>query len=136
MGREYEMTVRAQSAALSSCRWFTVSQLSLLHACELENMANLLSAWKSEMMLFSIVHQSIEYYPCYAFDKENGYMPAKELKLVLQEFGDSRSGWGLSFWFASVNGFLGGQRPQDLLKIMPDKVLAAAKDDMVGIQHG
>lgn len=136
MNRELAMTVRAQAAVFSSCRWFTASELSLLHACEPESMANLLSAWKCEGMLFSIVYQSIEYYPCYAFDKENGYMPAKELKLVLQEFGGSRSGWGLSFWFASVNGFLGGQRPQDLLKIMPGKVLSAAKDYMVGIQHG
>lgn len=136
MGREYEMTVRAQSAALSSCRWFTVSQLSLLHACELENMANLLSAWKSEMMLFSVEHHSFDYYPSYAFDKENAYIPAKELKLVLREFEGRRSDWGLAYWFASVNGYLGGQRPQDLLKIAPEKVSAAARHDLIGIQHG
>jgi hypothetical protein len=136
MGRELEMAVRAQSAALSSCTWFTVSELSLLHACELESMANLLSAWKCEGMLFSIVHHSIEYYPCYAFDERNGYMPTEELIFVLREFDGRRNGWSLAYWFASVNGYLGGQRPQDLLKIAPEKVSAAARDDLIGIQHG
>lgn len=136
MDRELAMIVRAQAAVFSSCRWLTASELSLLHACELESMANLLSAWESEMMLFSVQYQSIGYYPCYAFDEGNGYVPAKELKSVLQEFKGSRSGWHLAYWFASVNGYLGGQRPQDLLKIVPDKVLAAAKDDIVGIRHG
>lgn len=136
MDLEAEMTIRAKSATLSSCKWLTESELSILRGCELECMNNLLSSWKAEMMVFSIEHHSTEYYPCYAFDKENGYEPATELKFVLQEFGGSRNGWALAFWFASVNGHLGGLRPQDLYKIAPEQVLEAARDEVIGIRHG
>lgn len=136
MDREAEMTIRAKSATLSSCKWLTELELSILHGCELDSMNNLLSLWKAEMMVFSIEHESIEYYPCYAFDEKNEYMPARELKRILQEFDGSRNGWGLAFWFASVNGYLGGHSPQVLLNIAPEKVLAAARADLVGILHG
>lgn len=136
MDRQLEMTVRAQAAVFSSCRWFAVSELSQLHGCELEIMANLLSAWKAELMLFSVEHSSIDYYPSYAFDKESVCTPAKELRLVLRAFEGRRSGWDVAYWFASVNGYLGGQRPQDLLKAEPGRVLAAAKDNLIGIRHG
>lgn len=136
MDRELAMTVRAQAAVFSSCRWFTAFELSLLRGCELEHMENLLSTWKTDLKIFSVEHRSIDHYPCYAFDEENGFMPAKELKRILQEFRGSRSGWGLAYWFASVNGYLGGHSPQDLLNIAPEKLLEAARADLIGIRHG
>ena len=45
-------------------------------------------------------------------------------------------GWGLAYWFASANSLLGGKRPQDVLATSPDRVLAAAADEMAGIAHG
>lgn len=136
MDREAEMTIRAKSATLSSCKWLTGSELSILRGCDLECMNNLLSLWKAEMMVFSIEHESIEYYPCYAFDEKNEYMPVRDLKRILQEFDGNRNGWGLAFWFASVNGYLDGHSPQVLLNIAPEKVLAAARADLIGILHG
>ncbi len=136
MNRQAEMTARAQSAVFSSCRWFTASEISLLHACDLDSMENLLTLWKTDLKVFSVEHRSIDHYPCYAFDEENGFMPAKELKPILQEFNGSRNGWGLAYWFASVNGYLGGHSPQDLLNIAPEKVLAAARAHLIGILHG
>ena len=38
--------------------------------------------------------------------------------------------------FQSVNGFLGGKRPQDLLATDPDRVIAAARDEVLGVLHG
>lgn len=46
------------------------------------------------------------------------------------------SDWGLAYWFASVNSFLGGKRPQDLLIDTPDRVVDAAKDEVAGVLHG
>jgi len=34
---------------------------------------------------------------------------------VLSVFRGRKDEWGLAYWFASVNSFLGGKRPQDLL---------------------
>ncbi len=43
---------------------------------------------------------------------------------------------GIAIWFASVNSFLGGKIPIDLLMIAPDIVLAAVEDEMAGVLHG
>jgi hypothetical protein len=42
----------------------------------------------------------------------------------------------LAYWFASVNNSLGGKRPQDLLIDQPQRVVAAAKDQVAGVLHG
>jgi hypothetical protein len=43
--------------------------------------------------------------------------------------------WGLAFWFAGVNSFLGDERSQDLLEVSPERVVAAARDEMAEVQH-
>ena len=49
---------------------------------------------------------------------------------------DAKDGWGLAYWFASANSFLGGKRPQDVLLESPERVLAAAADEMAEVAHG
>jgi hypothetical protein len=41
----------------------------------------------------------------------------------------------LAFWFAGVNSFLGDERSQDLLEVSPERVVAAARDEMAEVQH-
>jgi hypothetical protein len=36
----------------------------------------------------------------------------------------------------SDNSFLGGQRPKDVLATAPERVLAAARDELEGSRHG
>jgi hypothetical protein len=55
---------------------------------------------------------------------------------ILRVFGDTKDSWGLAFWFAGLNSFLDDQRPQDLLAADPERVIAAAKDEVEGVQHG
>ena len=55
---------------------------------------------------------------------------------VLEIFGESKDSWGLAYWFSSVNSFLGGKRPQDVLAKQPDRVIAAAVDELEGVVHG
>lgn len=55
---------------------------------------------------------------------------------MLEIFRGKKDDWGLAYWFASVNSFLGGKRPQDLLISKPDRVVAAAEDEVAGVLHG
>ena len=64
------------------------------------------------------------------------YRPAKGLVRVLKVFRGNKDDWGLAYWFASANSFLGGKRPQDLLISKPDRVVAAAEDEVAGVLHG
>ena len=68
---------------------------------------------------------SRDYFPPYALDPSTDYRPAQGLAAFLGR----KDGWGLAYWFASVNSFIGGKRPQDLL-------IAAAQDDVAGVLHG
>ena len=61
---------------------------------------------------------------------------AKGLAPVLARFGDALDEWDIATWFASVNSFLGGRTPMDLLRSQPGQVLAAAEDEIAGVQHG
>jgi hypothetical protein len=44
--------------------------------------------------------------------------------------------WGIAYWFQSSNSFLGGKRPQDLLSSAPQRMLAAAEDEVQEVAHG
>ena len=92
--------------------------------------------WKKEGQIFAIRHQGLDYFPAYGLDAEAGYRPLKPLAPVLAVFGDAKDGWGLAYWFASANSLLGGKRPQDVLLKSPDRVLAAAADEMAEVAHG
>jgi hypothetical protein len=41
----------------------------------------------------------------------------------------------MAYWFRSENSFLGGNRPQDLLASAPDRVIAAAVDEILEMTH-
>ena len=42
----------------------------------------------------------------------------------------------LPFWLISLCSFLGGVRPADMMLSDPEKVVAAAVDEVNGVQHG
>jgi len=94
------------------------------------------SKWKKNGLIFAIPHNGIDYYPGYGLDPDQGYRPIKALKPIIDCFKGTRNGWGLAYWFESVNSYLGGTRPKDLLTSAPNKVLAAAADEMDGVAHG
>ncbi|KPA88153.1 hypothetical protein PF66_05385 [Pseudomonas asplenii] len=42
----------------------------------------------------------------------------------------------MAYWFRSDNSMLGGKRPRDLLACAPDRLMAAAQDEVLGVAHG
>jgi hypothetical protein len=134
--RESEMIFRAQAQVLSSARWFTGTELLKRIECVSTDPKAQLIQWLSEKKLFSIASNGVELYPMYALDIANHYLPVQGLQPVLKTFGDTKNDWGLAYWFSANNGFLGGARPQNLLTTDPERVLAAAKDELLGVQHG
>jgi hypothetical protein len=72
----------------------------------------------------------------YAFQDHAGHRPEPDLTVILDVLRTKKDGWGIAFWFSSRNGFLGYRRPQEVLCSDADKVLLAAKDEVLGITHG
>ena len=129
------MAGHAREAVLNSAEWLTAAQMAEHARLSESNPSALLNKWKSDGLIFAINHLNTDYFPAYGLDPTT-FRPAKALADVIATFQGTKDAWGLAYWFASANGFLGGNRPQDLLRTAPDEVIAAAVDELAGIAHG
>lgn len=133
--RDRQMIDRAKQMALAATSWFTQAELA--------NSANKLPSeiepylleWKSSGMIFSVLHEGAELFPSYAFDHDE-LRPVEELKPILSLFANKKDDWGVAYWFASLNGYLGGMCPQEMLQVDPKRVFKAAENEIAGIIHG
>jgi hypothetical protein len=134
--KQAQMVVRAKNAVLQSGDWVKASDIADLAKFSSANPSSQPSKWKREKRIFAIRHDSIDYFPMYALDAATGYRPIAALKDVINVLEQRKDGWGIAYWFASVNSRLGGKRPQDLLANAPERVLAAAQHEVAGLTHG
>jgi hypothetical protein len=133
---EARMAARARSEVVASGGWLTAAQVAELAGFSSSNLSAQPNKWKKDGQIFAIRHQGLDYFPQYGLDPATGYRPVKSLAPILEVLGAAKDGWGLAYWFSSVNSFLGGKRPQDVLSKSPERVLAAAADEMAVIAHG
>ena len=134
--KEAQMLAKAKKAVLESGDWLSAADIAKLADFASANPSSQPNKWKREGRIFAIRHNGNDYYPIYALDDNADYRPRIGMREVLKVFGETKDGWGLAYWFSSVNSFLGGKRPQDVLKTDPARVVAAAEDELAGITHG
>lgn len=133
---EARMTTEARKAILESGDWLTTAEIAKLTGLSARHPSAHPNKWRKEGLIFAIRHLNIDYFPRYALDPAAGHYPFKSMAPVLRIFQGKKDDWNLAYWFASVNSFLGGKRPQDVLATQPERVLAAAEDEVTGILHG
>jgi hypothetical protein len=133
---EARMTADARKAVLESGDWLTAAQVAKVAGFSASNPSAQPNKWKKEGQVFAVRHRGVDYFPGYALDPSSDYRPAKALARVLDVFRGKKDDWGRAYWFASVNSFLGGKRPQDLLIDQPERVIDAAEDEVAGVLHG
>lgn len=133
---EARMVAEARADVFRSGEWLTAAQLASIAGFSPTNPSAQPNKWKKEGQLFAVRHEGADYFPRYALDANTGYRPTKGLSKVIATFRGHKDDWGVAYWFASVNGMLGGKRPQDLLLTQPERVLAAAEDEVAGVLHG
>jgi len=134
--KEATMLARARTAVIESGDWLTAAQVAGMAQFSSSNPSAQPNKWKRDGAIFAIRHNGIDYFPSYALDPHTGYRPRKAMNEIIKTFGAAKDGWGLSYWFMSDNSFLGGKRPKDLLATAPERVLAAARDELEGSLHG
>ena len=133
------MTADARSAILKTSDYLNAAQVVEMAGFSKTIPSAQPSSWKQDGMIFAVNQCGVDLFPGYALDPTKEYRPYKLVSEVIKVFGNRKDGWGLAYWFASVNSLLGGARPQDLIEQAPEKVLAAARDalaDMDGVSHG
>lgn len=132
-----QMLAKAKKGVMEDTRWLSKSEIVRLSNLQQgDGTVDQPSGWLRQGKIFSIHYEGGEYFPSYALDELNGFRPIKAMSDVLRVFAATKDSWGVAFWFASVNSYLGGKRPQDLLATHPDQVVAAAYDEHQGITHG
>ena len=133
---EARMAAHARGEVLASGDWLTAAQVAELAGFSTSNLSAQPNKWKRDGQIFAIRHQGLDYFPAYGLDTEAGFRPLKSLGPILAVFGEEKDGWGLAYWFASANSFLGGKRPQDVMAKSADRVRAAAVDELAETAHG
>ncbi len=127
--REASMETHARATVLKSGGLVTASQLAELAG---PNNSIQPDEWRERGQIFAVQHDGVDYYPGYGLDVNH---PLASLAQVMAVFDGRKDGWGLAYWFCSENSFLGGRRPQDVLKDDPARVIAAARDEIEGVVH-
>jgi hypothetical protein len=130
------MQADAKAHILSSGDYVRAREIARLAGYSVNNPSTQPSKWKREEAIFAIEHNGADYFPLYGLNPEKSYKPYPALCEVLAVFHGMRSGWSIAFWFAGLNSFLNDRRPQDLLASKPEMVIAAARDEIEGLQHG
>ena len=130
------MMVEAKTTILKSGDLVPAGEIAKLAGYSANNPSAQPNRWKREGAIFAIPYKGIDYYPLYALDPNENYRPYKQLAEVLRIFADTKDSWGLAFWFAGLNSFLDDKRPQDVLATHASRIIAAARDEVEGVQHG
>lgn len=133
---ESSMLSKARDAVLRDGHWLTAEQVGALARFDEGSASTQLAKWLGGGQMFAVNHQGIDYFPAFGFDQQDSFRPLTSMAKVIETLGQSKDGWGLAYWFASSNSFLGGRRPQDLLAVDPEAVVAAAMDELSGALHG
>lgn len=134
--REEEMVSFARAHILECGDFLLVQGLANHLGIYVELLSPALMEWEADHRIFSINHDGYRSFPVYAFPSEGGASPIPCLRDVLSVLCPMKDGWGVAYWFISPNGWLGGQRPQDLLSTEPSRVVSAAHEEASGVMHG
>ena len=130
------MLAEARQLILQDGDWVTAAGLSQLTGLEPAALAAGLRAWLNDGSLISVSDRSQEYFPAFAFGEATMQRPTAEFGAVINVLREKKDGWGMAFWFASSNHYLGGKRPKDLLRSSSECVRRAAEEEVAGILHG
>lgn len=133
---EAEMKSAAMTQILEGQDFVTAADIARLGKFSAKNPSSQPNRWKRLGQIFAIHHRGSDYYPLYALDPADGYRPRPVVADVLRLFSGSKDSWGTAFWFGSVNSYLSGKRPQDILTDAPEPLLRAARAEAEGLQHG
>lgn len=101
----------------------TETEVAVASGTRQQNKRESVSVWKREGKLFAVRHSGIELYPAFQF--EDG-APLPIVERILTVLPKDMSGWQVAMWFASGNGWLGGDEPQERL-LDPEAVIVAAQ---------
>jgi hypothetical protein len=127
----------AKSSIRASGDFRAVPEIAKLLRVEINDLDQQLHDWKVRREIFSIQDGTRrELFPVFGFDSKCGLQVSEAIPGVLEIFRGKLSDWGIAAWFIAGNSYLDGESPKDLVERNPNRVIAAARDEMNGVSHG
>ncbi|HZF08808.1 MAG TPA: hypothetical protein VFE33_08475 [Thermoanaerobaculia bacterium] len=116
----------ARKAFLDEFGTLTSKEVAELAGSRATNRAALANRWKVEGRIFAVETGGQTLFPAFQFSEDDG-QPRPIIAKILAALGHQYSGWQTALWFSGRNGWLGAQRPVDLLRSAPGAVAEAAQ---------
>ena len=101
----------------------TAAQVRAASGFKPRNNSEPASRWKREGRLFAVRRAGMDLYPAFQFIDG---VPHPAVRKILDALPKDMTGWQTAMWFASGNGWLGGDEPQTRLSD-PEAVIGAAR---------
>ncbi len=114
---------RLRAAYLAETPLLTAAEVRQQSGLTPRNKSEPASRWKREGKLFALRKGSVDLYPAFQF--EDG-TPKPVMGKILAALPGEMTPWQTALWFASGNGWLDGEEPQNCLA-RPEEVIEAAK---------
>lgn len=108
---------------LQETRLLTAAQVRAASGLKPRNNSEPASRWKREGRLFAVRRSGMDLYPAFQFIDG---APHPAVRKILGALPRDMTGWQTAMWFASGNGWLGGDEPQTRLSD-PEAVVDAAR---------
>lgn len=121
---------------MESGDWLTADEIVQLIGVSSCSDCSQPAQWNQEGDIFTINDHGTDYHPAFGLEKEAGYRPYSVMSKIVDIFKDDKDGWGMAYWFQSINSYLGGKKPQALIGSDPDLVIEATLDEVRGVTHG
>lgn len=120
---QLRMQAEAREAFLKNVPLLDSADVGELLGSKAQNTSAMASRLKREGKLFAITYRGVDLYPA---DQIVDGEPSPAIPHILEAFsGDSP--WTVALWLNSPSGWLGGDKPLDLLATEPDRVAEAAR---------
>lgn len=132
--REAEMVARVRRTVLESGDWWTAADIAKHAGFSKTNPSAQPSKWKRDCQTFTITWKGTDYFPKYGLD-EHRARPLPAMKDVILILSDKKDGWGMAVWFEAVNSYLGGKAPKTVIAKHPDRVIDAARNEVMAEEH-
>ncbi|WP_150813021.1 hypothetical protein [Pseudomonas fluorescens] len=100
----------AKKAILDSGDFLPQDQIAQRFGLPPTTLKAALDEWETEGHIFSVQDSGCSLFPTYVFQDGTEHGPMPELKAILDVLRTKKDGWGIAFWFASSNGYIGGCR--------------------------
>ena len=114
---------RLRAEYLQETRHLTSAQIRAASGLAPRNGSETASRWKREGRLFAVRRAGKDLYPAFQF--VDG-VPRPAIRKILAALPKDMTDWQIALWFASGDGWLGGDEPQKSLS-EPNNVIEAAR---------